>query len=235
MNCEKSRELFVDYIGEELSKPDASELRIHLRSCPGCQQELALLARTKATLQAGWPEEAIPQSLSFDFAGSHSGGFWSQLWNFRMPKGVTVSLTVTACFVICLVGLALARIQILIENGALKVSFGQPQLPATYAVEPSGTASLQTTASQAGIQRLIDEALHRFEQNQGGKLRQALAEATAELESKREADLRRIAGEFKYLERIQSEMWKDAVRNSSYLQALVRDFHMKTDAAGSVQ
>ena len=53
MNCERSRELFADYLGEELARGEAQELQLHLKTCQGCRQELALLGSTKSHPQAG--------------------------------------------------------------------------------------------------------------------------------------------------------------------------------------
>src|SRR5213594_1625230 len=117
MNCEKSRELFVDYLGEELPKPEVRGLQEHLKSCSGCRQELALLVRTKSTLRVGWPDESIPQSLTFEFSRPSERGFWSRLRPLRLPRVVWASLGVTGCFLVCLASLALLRAQIRLENG----------------------------------------------------------------------------------------------------------------------
>ena len=85
------------------------------------------------------------------------------------------------------------------------------------------------------FQVLIDEALQRFEQNQNARLQQALLETKAEWEAKRNADLVRVAKEFKYLESTQNVVWKETVRNNSYLETLARDLYVKTSSSGPVQ
>src|SRR5215475_12137444 len=104
MNCEKSRELFVDYLGEEPSKTEIPELQKHLKLCSACRQELALLARTKSTLQAGWPDESIPQSLTFDFDLPKRQGFWNRFLPLRMPGVVWASVGATGCMLALLAG-----------------------------------------------------------------------------------------------------------------------------------
>ena len=103
MNCERSRELFVDYLGEELARGEDQQLQLHLKTCQGCRQELALLAGTKATLKQALPEIAIPQHLSFNFSKPQPQGWFHWL---RQPRYATLA-TGTACFVICLASLAL--------------------------------------------------------------------------------------------------------------------------------
>ncbi|PYV38789.1 MAG: hypothetical protein DMG06_24840 [Acidobacteria bacterium] len=235
MNCEKSRELFADYIGGELSQSDARELKDHLSTCQACRQELSLLSSTKAALKVGWPDESIPQSLTFEFLKPSPQRFSSQLGWFSLPKFAWISLAVSACFIVCLWSLALLRTQIQIENGKFKLSFGQPvQLVSTNT--PTQLNSLAPLkVNNEVVQALIAQVLERFEQNQNTKLQQALQEAKAEWEAKRNADFVRIAKEFKYLESTQNVVWKEAVRNSSVLDALARDLYVKTNSSVPVQ
>lgn len=235
MNCEKSRELFADYLGEELSQSDTRELKDHLRGCQVCREELSLLSSTKTALKVGWPDESIPQSLTFEFVKPSPQGFWSRLRRFAIPKVVWVSLSVSACFILCLLSLALLRTQIQIENGKFKLSFGQP----VQLISATGATQLNSrtpaNVNPEAIQVLIDQALQRFEQNQKTGLEQALREAKAEWEAKRNADLVRVAKEFKYLESTQNVVWKETVRNNSYLETLARAFYVKTSSNGPVQ
>src|SRR5258705_5683579 len=115
MNCERSRELFADYLGEELARGEAQQLQLHLKTCQGCRQELALLASAKATLKQALPEVAMPQHLSFNFSKPRPQGWFHWL---RQPRYATLA-TGTACFVICLASLALFRTQLEMRNGGL--------------------------------------------------------------------------------------------------------------------
>src|SRR5437867_7545747 len=182
MNCEKSRELFSDYIGEELSRSNARELKDHLSECQTCRQELSLLSSTEAALKVGWPDESIPQSLTFEFVEPSPQRFWSQLGRFSLPKVAWVSLSVSVGFILCLLSLALLRTQIQIENGKFKLSFGQPvQLVSTNT--PTQLNSLAPLkVNNEVVQALIAQVLERFEQNQNTKLQHALQEAKAKWE-----------------------------------------------------
>ena len=235
MNCEMSRELFADYLGEELSQLDTKQLKDHLNACEVCREELSLLSSTKAALRVGWPDESIPQSLTFEFVEPSPQRFWSQLGRFSLPKVAWVSLSVSVGFILCLLSLALLRTQIQIENGKFKLSFGQPE----QLVSATGITQLNSRTpvniNHEAFQVLIDEALQRFEQNQNARLQQALLEAKTEWETKRNADLVRVAKEFKYLESTQNVVWKETVRNNSFLETLARGLYVKTSSSGPVQ
>src|SRR5438477_4610172 len=109
MNCQKSRELFADYLGEELSQLHTKQMKDHLTTCEVCRQELSLLTNTKAALRVGWPDESIPQSLTFEFVKPSPQSFWSQLGWFSLPKVVWAGLGFSACFILCFSSLALLR------------------------------------------------------------------------------------------------------------------------------
>src|SRR5262249_27632239 len=210
MNCEKSRELFVDYLGEELSKTEIPELQKHLKLCSACRQELALLARTKSTLQAGWPDESIPQSLTFDFA-SPQKRFWSRFLRLRMPGVVWASLSVTGCVLALLAGLALLQAQIRLENGSFSLSFGRSATSTSLGL--SKTDVSETSAET--VKTLLDQSLKQFELNQNTKFQQALQETKLEWEAKRSADIARVGKELKYLESTQNVVWKETLLNNS--------------------
>ena len=86
MNCERSRELFADYLGEELARDAAQELQLHLKTCQGCRQELALLGSTKATLKRALPEVTIPRHLSFNFSKPQPQGWFGWLRQTSLRK-----------------------------------------------------------------------------------------------------------------------------------------------------
>jgi hypothetical protein len=220
MNCEKSRELFVDYLGEELPKTEVQGLQEHLKSCSGCRQELSLLARTKSALQAGWPDESMPQSLTFDLAAPKRQGFWSQLLPLRFPGVVWASLGVTGCFLACLAGLALLHAQIRLENGNFSLSFRQPATPTSADL---GKAGLSQPSAET-IKALLDQSLRQFELNQNAKLQQVLEETKLEWEAKRSGDMMRVGKELKYLQSTQNVVWKETLLNNSNLEMLARNY-----------
>ncbi len=120
MNCEKSRELFADYLGEELAGGEARELQLHLKTCQGCRQELALLGSTRTTLMRALPEVSIPQHLSFNFSKPRPQGWFQWL---RQSRYATLA-AVTAGFVVCVASLSMFRTQLKMGPEGFQISFG---------------------------------------------------------------------------------------------------------------
>ena len=218
MNCEKSRELFADYLGEEISKTDAQGLQEHLKACPSCQQELGLLVRTRSALRVAWPDEAIPQNLNFEFASPTGQGFWNRL-PLRLPGVAWASISITACFLICVATLASFRAQVRVEKGSFSLSFGGGGRTATGPVT-TGEAHFDAAAVKA----LLDQSLKQFEVNENARLQQALQETKSEWESKHNADFAHVAKELKYLESSQNVVWKETLNNNSNFETLARAY-----------
>jgi len=225
MNCERSRELFADYLGEELARGEAQQLQLHLKTCQGCRQELSLLAGTKATLKRALPEVAMPRHLSFNFSKPQPQG-WGQ-W-LRQPRYATLA-AFTACFVICLASLALFRAQLEMRNGDFRISFGGPR-EATTSVPEHRSPSLPVSATREEVQAAIQQAVQRLQDEQDSRLQQELRKLKFEVEANRHSDMKQVVRGFKFLEETQSLVWKEATKNSSYLDTIARDLFVKTSS-----
>ena len=225
MNCERSRELFADYLGEELARGEAQQLQLHLKTCQGCRQELSLLASTKATLKQALPEVAMPRHLSFNFSKPQPQG-WVQ-W-LQQPRYATLA-AFTACFVICLASLALFRAQLEMRNGDFRISFGQPRGATTSAPEQR-SPSLPVSATREEVQAAIQQAVQRLQDEQDSRLQQELRKLKFEVEANRHNDMKQVVRGFKFLEETQSLVWKEAAKNSSYLDTIARDLFVKTSS-----
>jgi Putative zinc-finger len=225
MNCERSRELFADYLGEELVRGEAQELQLHLKTCQGCRQELSLLASTKATLKQALPEVAMPQHLSFNFSKPRPQGWFQWL---RQPRYATLA-AFTACFVICLASLALFRTQLEMRNGDFRISFGDQPGPTTT-VSKERDPSFPASATREEVQAAIQQAVQRFQEDQESRMQQELRKLKFEVEANRHNDMKQVARGFKFLEETQSLVWKEAAKNSSYLDTIARDLFVKTSS-----
>lgn len=231
MNCDQSRQLFSDYLGDEISKPEARELKKHLLLCEGCRQELSLLSNVKSSLRTGWPDEQVPQSLIFDLPKSGSTGFWNRVTGLALPRGVLISLTTTACFILCLASLAVFRTQVEFKNGSFMISFGQMRPSNAPAAGVSQIVASPANLTSQEVQRLIAQAWEQRALEQSAELHQVLLHTKAEIESNRKADLKRIGQGFEYLEKTQSEVSKELAMNNSSLNTLVRNFYVKTSSS----
>ena len=62
MKCEANRELFSDFIDDELSEEQSKALKNHLRSCEACSEELGKFRRAQSLLRL-LPKEEAPSEL----------------------------------------------------------------------------------------------------------------------------------------------------------------------------
>jgi hypothetical protein len=198
---------------------------LHLKTCQGCRQELALLASTKSTLKQALPEVAIPQHLSFNFSKPQSQGWFQWL---REPRYATLA-AFTACFVVCLASLALFRTQLEMRNGDFRISFGEPRRSATSVPEQQNP-SFPVSVTREEVQAALQQAVQRFQEDQESRMQQELRKLKFEVEANRHNDMKQVARGFKFLEETQSLVWKEAARNSSYLDTIARDLFVKTSS-----
>ena len=229
MNCERSRELFADYLGDELARGDAQELQLHLKACQGCRQELSLLGSTKTTLKLALPEVAIPQHLSFNFPKPQPQGWFQWL---RQRHYATLAVA-TACFVICVASLALFRTQLKFGSEGVQISFGSssPATPTPAPVAPQVTVG---GLGKEEVQRLIEARLTEIEQTQTVRFERTLMEAKKAWQAQRKEDWQQVSAGLRYLEANQKSMVQDTARNSTYIQSLA-NIYARADRPASLQ
>ena len=230
MNCERSRELFADYLGEELARDAAQELQLHLKTCQGCRQELALLGSTKATLKRALPEVTIPRHVSFNFSKPQPQGWFRWLRQSRYASLAAV----TACFVICVASLALFRTQLELARKDFRISFGSSTL---------ATATPAPIAPQVAVAGLGKEEVQRLHRSEAGgdssKYKQfaferTLMEAKKEWQAQRKEDWQQVSAGLRYLEGNQKSMVQDTARNSTYIQSLA-NIYARAERPASLQ
>jgi len=230
MNCERSRELFADYLGEELARDAAQELQLHLKTCQGCRQELALLGSTKATLKRALPEVTIPRHLSFNFSKPQPQGWFGWLRQSRYASMAAV----TACFVLCVASLALFRTQLKFGSEGVQISFGS-STPATPAPAPVAPQVTVAGLGKEEVQRLIEARLTEIEQTQTVRFERTLTEVKNQWQAQRQQDWQQMSAGLRYLEANQKSMVQDAARNSTYIQSLANNFYARAEKPASLQ
>jgi len=230
MNCEKFRELFADYLGEELESSGAQELQMHLKSCQGCRQELALLGSTKTTVKRALPEVSIPQRLSFNFSKPQAQSWFQWL---LQPRYATLAAA-TTCFVICVASLALFRTQLKLGSDGFQISFGSS---AAKAETPAPIAPQVPVAGlgKEEVQRLIEAKLTELERTQAVRFERTLLDTKNQWEMQRRQDWQQMSAGLRYLEANQKSMVQDAARNSTFIQSLANNFHARAEKPASLQ
>ncbi len=221
MNCEKARDLLVDYLGGEIGRQEGRDFMQHLLACPACRQELASLRSTQSALVQGWPEEPIPQPLSFKLAQPSPPAarrFWG--WG-NLPAYLRWPAALTASFVLCVSVLALSRTSFQYTQTGFSLSFG-----GTSSGRVGSGDCLQEQAKIA-MDRQIDQRLNE----QDNRLKQVLADFEGRWNSKQQSGFQRVAGQLNYLESTQNLIWKEAAQNKSYMESLARDLYLRSGVA----
>jgi hypothetical protein len=80
------------------------------------------------------------------------------------------------------------------------------------------------------VENLIDRSIQGLEEKQ----RVRLEEVLLGIEARRNADLRRIAGELNQLESTQSVVYREAMNNQATVESLARDLYAKVNAPASL-
>jgi anti-sigma factor RsiW len=234
MNCEETRDLLMDFIGDEISKADAQHLKKHLATCPGCREELARISATKACLLKGWPDETAPQPLVFNFSQPSSQQRWSWPGFWAWPPAIRASLSIALCFMLCIVTLAVTRTRIQFDHGNFAISFGSAAV--SSAAIPTASLNLTGAASnQEQLRTLVSQVVSEQAQRQNAQWQQLILQARTEWESQRQTDLQGISGKLKYLESTQNLIWKETAKNNSYVESLARDVYLRTGIARAAQ
>ncbi len=209
--------MFPDYVGEELNPELAEEFREHVARCVGCRQELDLLGETKSTLRLAWPDEAIPENLTFDRPGIASAhrSFGGRLW--QTPRVAWLGLA-AACFMLCLGTLAFLDARIQVGESGFRLSFG-PELPAPV-IRQSAPPPQRSAYSEAQFLRVLNQKIGQLEQAYNDRLREALARIETQWKEQQSLDLRQVSGDLNYLEKLQEVARQKTARNEVLISSM---------------
>jgi hypothetical protein len=223
MNCDQVRDLLVNYLGGEIDRQDGRNFKQHLLSCPACRRELASLRSTQNTLLQGWPEEPIPQPLSFKLE-SHAPSTRGPFWGLgTLPAFLRWPLTVTASFILCISALALTRSSFQFSQGQFSASFGRS------AILQSGTLQEHLTREQ--IKLAVAQQIEQQQKAQEAQLKVLLAQFEAHWAAQQQSGYQQVANRLNYLEATQNLVWKETAQNKSYVESLARDFFLRNGVA----
>lgn len=218
MNCERCRELFPEAIGEELDPRLAGEFRRHLADCADCRRDLELLGRTASVLKTAWPEEAIPEPLTFGrpARAAVAGGFgfgWS-----RPPRMAWLGLAAAACLVVCLGALSFLNARVQIGREGFTLAFGpETPPPVIRQTAPDGDSAALV---EARVRRLVDRTVAQLEETWEARLQQALAGAESQWTRQRSVDLRQVNADLSYLLRLQQATRQETARNEVLISSV---------------
>ena len=156
-----------DYVLKELAEAERRKLEAHLKSCPGCREEVDRLRLTEAALFS-LREEEIPQRIAFVsdpvFEPSPWRRWWSGLWGSSARLGFVSAAMVSAAILFSAVTRpAPARL-----------------MPAPAPVQTIAATAAPPAISDAEIERRIqaavDKAVTAGQEKQMAQVRQLVAE-----------------------------------------------------------
>jgi hypothetical protein len=227
MNCETARSYLVEYLGEEIGREEGRQLRQHLLDCPSCRRELSALKSTCRAMKQGWPEEPIPQPISFKLESRRLSSSWKIGWLSELPSFLRWPLTVTASFCICLLALALTKTSFQFSHGQAALSFGGRTVISTGEM----VSQSQPALNLEQVRLTIEQAMNQNQKMQEARWQQLLNQAGMAWNSKRQADYETVTGRLQYLESTQNVVWKETIQNKSYVESLARDLYLRTGQA----
>jgi len=170
MNCEDIKLMLLEYVMEEVSGNDRTEIAFHLESCAECSEEAGKLRQTLEAMAQGAAFEDIPQKIRIV---AEPASWWIAFW--RHPARLALAASGLACVAIAMLALASATIQY--QNGNFEVAFGAAapsiqslsnqspaaaSLPSIASLAPAVTQTL----SREDVVRLIAEAVAASEARQ---------------------------------------------------------------------
>ncbi len=218
MNCQRCRELFPEAIGEELDPRLAGEFRKHLADCADCRRELELLGRTASVLKTAWPEEAVPEPLTFGRPGRAAvAGRFGFGWS-RPPRLAWLGLAAAACLVVCLGTLSFLNARLQIGQGSFTLAFG-PEVPPPVIRQAAPTGD-SAALVEARVRRLLDRTVGQLEETWEARLQQALARSDSQWTRQRSVDLRQVNADLSYLLRLQQAMRQETARNEVLISSV---------------
>ena len=195
MNCDITREQLIAYLYDEDIRPNERErLKVHIETCPSCNQTLEELGSTSRILNA-WSDEKPNLDLVFV---QERQPLWQNLLPRRYPKTwATASVAIAAILI-----LTFLNIEFAIRDGAFHTSIGlrSSDPPEQIAIaDTSEVISLDAPITRGEFiihqQNLIDYT-HRLVQTsqnqQRAEVNNTFIRLVSELENQRQQDLLHI-------------------------------------------
>lgn len=198
MNCENIKLLLIDYLYDEISEPDKSQLEAHLAACKACREELQALQSTSKQLKA-WPEVNPQFNLVFveekasirDWINEHLG--W--LKGLFLKPGIAV---LVSCFIIFLI-LAAFNTQLTYKAGEFKLSMSLFSRPEQSEVTPVALNQQALQELQKVNLALMQELIISSELRQRQELIQTISRLNQKIDAQRLNDLSLIGRGFEEL------------------------------------
>ena len=180
MNCEETRQYFMDLIYPEEQMFMPSGFKEHFAGCSLCATEYLRLLETRRALNQ-WPDEEPIRQLVFAEAPKERQPVPRLRWlSWRPAPALAFGFTVLLVF------LALMRIHISWENGRFSLQSG------LIFSESGRNLAAQSQPGQADLLQAVDRMLNESEQRQNQQMLVLLQRISDNLEFKQQMDMYQV-------------------------------------------
>ena len=147
MNCEQVKPALIDFLLEESSSTEHSEIETHLKSCSACSLEMNELKETLTLVKKSEVSEEIPRRIRMVAEPAAS---WAAFW----LNPARLAFAASALFSVTFILVAVFGTTVSYQNGNFQIAFGSK---ATVRSTPTpGIAPV--VASHAALVKWYDNA-----------------------------------------------------------------------------
>ncbi len=181
-----------DYLFDELTPEQRTEVETYLETSPEAREELDGLRLThKALLSV--PDEEIPRRIAFVsdkvFEPSRAMRLWRELWAGAPRVGFGMAAVIVAFFG----GLWLVQPTLTVDSDGWQVAFGQPQ--AVVEPLPENRSGDESGLTQEQVRAVVAEVVERYNSESEARLRADLAVLVSKQGSESNARLQAAVNE----------------------------------------
>lgn len=194
MNKETARELFMDYLYDELNSTQKKELEQFLSLHPHLQKELEELSDVRSVLSHLPVQEPARQFVMMEPGKAETKSSWDKFIHALIPQNgfALAGYAVATCLILFAVIGAFTQMSLTINDNGFNLAFREPQ----EVVQQGFTAEqveylLQQLKEENAL--MVSDALQTMQENQDEKLEQTFIDFARFMEQQRTRDLQLIS------------------------------------------
>jgi hypothetical protein len=210
MTCTEARDLLPLLPCGDLPPAEADRLRAHLRDCPGCAREMALLERVRGALDAA----PVP-AVQVDLHQLYRDAMARQARRLRRWRRAAVVCAAAAAVLVAVVGL---RLQVRVQANQVVLSWDNRPAPRVAPAPTPPPTEAKVPADVEERLRLMSNLIH------------ALADDMESRDSHQQESLARIEERLNTLQAQGNRRWSETERTVAALAAAQLDTMQKGES-----
>jgi predicted anti-sigma-YlaC factor YlaD len=214
MNCEQVKPALIDFLLEEISSTEHSEIETHLKNCAPCSLEMNDLKETLTLVKKSEVSEEIPRRVRIVAEPAAS---WAAFWLNPARLAFAASALLSVTFIL----VAVLGTTFSYRNGNFQIAFGPK---ATVRSTPS--ASVATVAAshpldRAEVYSMISDAMATLEAERQHQSEQMAKNVSLQMQQRWQHDLTEMAAGMRYFQEAQTVLLKGQVQNQQLVSTLM--------------